>query len=454
MHKIEDQRRAALSMLSRSKFRHYLSANLKAKVLLKFPQFELLFHNPFFENHLLRTAQATFTERHGKGSSWGEANSTYHAFQHYMIELLSRDTDFVETLAKYYEDSRRIRDEITEIFAPFIRVPDSEKEDDEDGDDEEGESEEEEEEEEEEEGDDDDDDDGDDDDEEEEVGKLESVEHHFQAALHAELQAGRDMAAFLRSPLLLSKFRPWAIPSDEELKQISMNPFASYKCDNKMATRIQWRFSAAAAAIQFFERRSPSTRSAVRNIVLHENKRSVADPERHMLGFIDLCSENTQLQIQRRLNVWKNFSIASDDNSASRFAKLIAQGPDDLTNHFSAASVGENYCKWITEAYALSAKGMPLGSFSLVFDGNPALEQSSQWFKNVKSDAAWHSAQVQWFTDRKLPHEPTARIAYAFYMSTVFPQAINDIVEGTSFISCNFVRTFGSLELLSVLFSK
>lgn len=59
-------------------------------------------------------------------------------------------------------------------------------------------------------------------------------------------------------------------------------------------------------------------------------------------------------------------------------------------------------------------------------------------FEYVKEDVAWQSAQAQWFIDHELKPGPVARIAGAFYMSAIFPQAINDIIEGTSLISCNF----------------
>ena len=199
-----------------------------------------------------------------------------------------------------------------------------------------------------------------------------------------------------------------------------------------MSKCIQWRFSAAAAATQFLESASQSIRLGVRKVVLHENKRSVANSECHVLGLVPFCSQNPHLQIQRRLNVWGNFSTAPADNDPSRFASLIADGAYAWHNQQYAIYIGENYCKWITEAYALSSNGMPAGSFSLVFDGDPALEQSSQMFEYVKENAAWQSAQAQWFIDHRLSPGPVAKIVGAFYMSAIFPQAIKDLVEGTS----------------------
>ena len=106
-----------LGMLRKPEFRHYLSDDLVAKVVLKFPQFESLFHQPYYSN-----SKATFVHEEGKGSSWGEANSTYCTFQKYMIELLSSESDFMEKLVNYYEDHQRVRDDIAESNAIFNRL--------------------------------------------------------------------------------------------------------------------------------------------------------------------------------------------------------------------------------------------------------------------------------------------------------------------------------------------
>lgn len=306
-----------LGMLRKPEFRHYLSADLVARVVLKFPQFESLFHQPYYLN-----PKATFLHEEGKGSSWGEANSTYCSFQKYMIELLSSESDFMEKLVNYYEDHQRVRDEIAESDAIFNRLYGS-ADLDEDEEDEDGNSEEEEE-------------------EEEEEESEEQVNENERLKFRSKLQEGLDKASFLRSPLLLSGLKPWAIPRDEELLRFSTN-LVIYDTHNKMSECIRWRFSAAAVAIHFFESASQSVRLGVRKFVLHENKRSVAKSECHMLGLVPFCSQNPQLQIQRRLNVWGNFSTATADSDASRFASLIAEGAYASHNQKYTIDIGENY---------------------------------------------------------------------------------------------------------------
>ena len=84
---------------------------------------------------------------------------------------------------------------------------------------------------------------------------------------------------------------------------------------------------------------------------------------------------------------------------------------------------------------------MPVGSFSLVLEGDPAPDQGSKWFEILKEDAAWQTANTQWRIDQSLTQNSSivTITGSGVYWSEVFPQAINNIVEGKSFIRCNFV---------------
>ena len=415
---VNSKRIDTLDMLCTPQFQHYVSAELVAKVSNRFPRLGSLFHEPFHHHRVFRP---NFTYGPGRGSCWGEAKSTYRTLQHFILNLLASETDFIETLANYYEDHQRVRDE-------WVAERDEPIEWDSEISEEEEEVKEEEEEEE----------DNDEKEKEVEEESQEQVKEREAKAFQDRLQEELDKASVLRSPYLMSGAYPWSIPSDEELRQICTDVAVSNNFNHKMLTEIQWRFSAAAAAIHFFKSASQSIRQGARNVVLHEDKRSVANAECHISGLVPFCSQNPQLRIQRRVNVWRNFSEAEADSSVWEFADLIGEGADDRHNQTYGTSIGENYCKWITEAYAVYDNGMPAGSFSLVFDGEPALEQSSQLFEYVKTDAAWQIAQEKWFIDHKLNPGLEGSIKHAFHMSLIFPQAIEDMIEGTSFISCNF----------------
>lgn len=168
---------------------------------------------------------------------------------------------------------------------------------------------------------------------------------------------------------------------------------------SKIWKRLMWRFSVAAAAIHFFKSVPQNTCLRVRNVVLHEDRTSVARPECHVLGLIPFCLKTPQLHIERRVNMWRNVLTAGsidseydhyDSSDTSLFERLLA-GDEDTQNVYGnvrAIQVGVPFGKWITETSALFTNGMPIHSFSLVFEGDPAPDQSSVLFETVKISAA------------------------------------------------------------------
>ena len=76
---------------------------MDAEVALRYPQFESLLLPPDTRNYREWPHFASCEQSLG-ASTWGEADSVFRAFQSYMIELLSKDTNFPETLAGFYDD--------------------------------------------------------------------------------------------------------------------------------------------------------------------------------------------------------------------------------------------------------------------------------------------------------------------------------------------------------------
>jgi len=111
---------------------------------------------------------------------------------------------------------------------------------------------------------------------------------------------------------------------------------------------------------------------------------------------------------------------------------------EDLFDREATQKVGERCCKWITEAHHLIANGMPAGSFSLTLDGDPALDQSSELFEIVKKDAAWQTALSQRYAEESLDLTFDKIRRGGIFFSEVFPQAIQDIVEGKCFVRCKY----------------
>ncbi|MCJ1457863.1 hypothetical protein MMC28_008232 [Mycoblastus sanguinarius] len=392
-----------LTSLKKPPFHRYKTPEFDAKVNLRYPQFESLLHQSL---DLLKRGVPTFSFSDCEGSSWGEADSVFYAFQGYMIELLSRDTDFLETLADFYDGPQRGFD--IDGCPSFDALDLSDKD-----------------------------------------SQASFYEQH-RGWVESQRRERRERASFLRSMLLLSIPEHWTIPSEDVLAQInkvaqmntSLDPYSGKR---NSWERCDWRFSAAAAAIHFFKSISQSTCLGIRNVVLHEDRRSVALPECHVLGLIPFCLQNPQLHIERRVNLWRTLLAGGFHRRLYNHPATLEEmsGRDErarweIYDQFCAINIGKICCRWISEASALPANGMPADSFSLVLDGDPTPDQSSEVFEIVKEDAAWQAAQAQWYTDQSLSPGFMATRLGGFYMCEVFPQAINDIVEGKSFIRCNF----------------
>ncbi|KAI9697172.1 MAG: hypothetical protein M1820_007908 [Bogoriella megaspora] len=209
---------------------------------------------------------------------------------------------------------------------------------------------------------------------------------------------------------------------------------------------FEYRFSAAAAAITCLQSMSLGTRLQIRNISLREDRQAVAYPESHALGLIPFCVENERLRIERQVSLWRNAfpagacmigQIMQYDYWIGRGSPFLDfEGRDKLL----ASDVSSSFNVWIKEALALCPAGMPRNSFSLVFDGDPSPDQSSEVFERVKRDAAWQVAQDQWYAERGITPsflEERNTNNYCYHFES-FPKAIKDIVEGKSFIRCNF----------------
>ena len=263
--------------------------------------------------------------------------------------------------------------------------------------------------------------------------------------------------AFVRSRLLLSSPKPWTIPIVAEVTEMEralaprrVQPYswAGRRCANEVNhfwKMIKWRYSACAVAILFLNSLTARVRVHMRRILLVEDRESICRPECHVLGLIRFCLENPAVHIERRVNIWRNLLPAKSNISMHR---VLYELGERITwsreaDTLNTCDVTGSLCGWLTEALALHAAGMPAQSFSLVFDGDPVPEQSSALFEIVKLDAAWQVAFDQW--QQRIPrirsdHDWMTRYNYqqGVHRFDAFPSLITKIVDGNSFIRCNF----------------
>lgn len=100
--------------------------------------------------------------------------------------------------------------------------------------------------------------------------------------------------------------------------------------------------------------------------------------------------------MERQVNLWRTVFkvyghnvdgyIVSDTGRSNHTAQDIhGPAPESFTGHrLHAVDVSEAVAEWMSEARALLALGIPLGSFTTVFDGNPIQQKASGVFRAVQ----------------------------------------------------------------------
>ena len=241
-----------------------------------------------------------------------------------------------------------------------------------------------------------------------------------------------------------SRFKPWTILEDDASCDISADTGhpAHFRPDHSTREEYTRKYhgvsrkrpvtksflSAASIAIHFLER-IPAQRRNIRNIILEENHPCMIYSECHGLGLIEFCKENPDLRVERRASLWRNIW----QTGSGRYLTFGGGSRDGIKER----TITERVACWIVEALALVPAGMPLGSFTLVLDGNPAPEQCAQLFQRVQRDAVWQTALGESFDRGHLPETAYYdRRRIEGYIYEDFPRALRDISAGT----CRAVR--------------
>ncbi|OIW32836.1 hypothetical protein CONLIGDRAFT_153930 [Coniochaeta ligniaria NRRL 30616] len=275
----------------------------------------------------------------------------------------------------------------------------------------------------------------------------------------------------------------WHIPSKEELDymaKVLRSTVASVEAAYGTPVieldgiwernRFIYRFSAAAAAIQFL-RRHPASRLHLRRIILDEDREAVAFPPRHGKGLVPFCLENPRLHIERRVNLWTNlfpvatrtgkdrgwldrlqaFSPSEAPNNVRRRLRDInwAEGMYAYTMWDENRGIRPDYLSERLSEWILEAAVLP-DTISLVFDGNPAPEQATEIFeKVVVQEAIWQDALEQCLARGVLPDiNPVHSKKWWDWMINLpeqrgrvcegFPHMIRELIRSSGRIRCNF----------------
>ncbi|CAN9167452.1 unnamed protein product [Alternaria sp. RS040] len=236
-----------------------------------------------------------------------------------------------------------------------------------------------------------------------------------------------------------AKPMPWQITALEEIAELRRLTID----DNTFPySNTKYSYSAASAALRWLHSIPKAMRDNIRKIVLMEDRESIAFPQSHGRGFIDICQDHPQLKVERFVSLWRTAIPVSYEDEVSYLAgtqEFIDDGLlEDDRCHANVISKGVG--AWIMEAMALPSLGMPHGSFTLVLDGDPLPEQTSRLFRIIQRDAAWQSALNICYTNGLLPRPSwlEKRLETAGFIHEEFPEAVGAISTHSSLVRTNF----------------
>ncbi|UKZ81737.1 hypothetical protein TrVFT333_009509 [Trichoderma virens FT-333] len=258
---------------------------------------------------------------------------------------------------------------------------------------------------------------------------------------------------------LFAEFPPWSCClTEDEIHEMSSPPvsrkqFCCYwkephieQNGQRQYMQGKYRFSAAAVAVRFLSRLPKYLRLCLRDIRLHEDAVSVANPECHAQGLIKFCIENPKLHIERRLDLWRNVfqspSMAMDILVFFFENQWEWSNPDDAGRGrgLCSYSLTESVALWITEALALIPLGMPQKSFTLILDAGASEEECAEIFQTIiQRDAAWQTAWEMIAAESYSEETFFTKRLHRCYRFDGFPEAVKEMINDPSgFIQCTF----------------
>ena len=230
---------------------------------------------------------------------------------------------------------------------------------------------------------------------------------------------------------------PWKVPTELELDQMEQACPAVRRI--KTGMRPKRCFSAAALAVHFLKSLPESMQCTVAKVYLDEVNMAAAFPECHAKALIPFCVQNPKLRIERHVNLWQHSLPGFFSNSGVTSPFLNFDGLRPTRCFMMRSAITRHMANWIEEALVLHAAGMPVNSFSLIFNGRPDTVRSI--VKVVKEDATWQAALEECVRRKSVaipapgPDNFFAGFrGYAIHISDAFPKKLAHVLAGESFI--------------------
>lgn len=258
------------------------------------------------------------------------------------------------------------------------------------------------------------------------------------------LSSGVTGVAGGRDPLQVkdAHLPPWLVVDLPELKRLLDMLLSDSEILHRY-TNTYYAYSAAAIALQFLASCTKTTRASIRKIILGEDQVSVAQPECHGRGFIPIGQENTTLQVERRVSLWKTvfpFRPQRHQEYITATEHDVYSSSNYQNDRLCASDVTQSIGQWAAETMVLQSLGMPEKSYTLVLDGDPAPELTSKVFRTVQRDAIWQAALDICVCRGVFEFKPSfvhRRLQNAFFFQGL-PDMIRTLSTSSAPIRCNF----------------
>ncbi|CAH0057569.1 unnamed protein product [Clonostachys solani] len=219
----------------------------------------------------------------------------------------------------------------------------------------------------------------------------------------------------------------WAMPSKSLAKKLArkladISKFRGHPPDIDFLRRpgdlrsyhrhLKFRYSAAAAAINFLKQMPRNMRLRLRKVRLLEDQPSLHGASGHGRGLIPFCVENPSLKVERKVSLFGN----------------LLQVHQGLPGTIRASGVPGVISTWLVEAWGLPSAGMPPGSFSLVIDGEPDPDRASEIFQAFMQrpaalQTAFDEASARGYFGKTLSF--LKRVHHPCYLLEDFPRAMD-----------------------------
>ncbi|EEU44580.1 uncharacterized protein NECHADRAFT_85259 [Fusarium vanettenii 77-13-4] len=263
--------------------------------------------------------------------------------------------------------------------------------------------------------------------------------------------------------LLDLRFEPWAIPSLSEVARATsrfkadvawkllepwyytppmaynppgvydrLHPPTGVRCREKI------RFSAAATAIRFLQRLPASQRLQIRNLVLHEDHRSVGTPSTHAQGLAPFFKENPRLRVVRRVSVLGCIegSLGNPQKAAQRLQEQ-KDGRSNPARVFDLLRFPWRLAEWLVDALAVTDVGIPAESFTFILEAGPHADFCTDIFQQaIHRDIAWDRAYKACINRGLIVCRPSQRLRRV--VDQGLEEAMEHLLNQTSFLRSDF----------------